>query len=136
MSLLIYCIAAVLFAFVLGRAKRSAKLFWALITSFGIGAIGAAIFSSCEDAKETTDVEKNALTSMNAGVQPATIQLMDILQAYIAQQELSSMGQEQSDRDSNIQSVSLTASSSKSNLDLQFVNLLNPEIPFEYFDTS
>ena len=68
MSLLIYCIVAVLLAFAIGRSKRSAKLFWLLITCFGIGAIGAAIFSSCEKVKKTDDVEKKAQISLDGKI--------------------------------------------------------------------
>ena len=134
MSLLIYCTIAVLTAFVIGRAKRSAKLFWLLLTCFGIGAISAAIFSSCEGVKETDDVEKKALTSMNAGVQKSAI-VADIAPVYIALFEQYSTTKKQSYRN-NIMTVSRAASSSDGNIGELFVNLLNPGLEFKYFDTS
>ena len=42
-NLLLYCIVAVVIAFVIARANRSDKLFWYLLIAFGVGAIGAAI---------------------------------------------------------------------------------------------
>jgi len=134
MSLLIYCIVAVLLAFAIGRSKRSAKLFWLLITCFGIGAIGAAIFSSCEKVKGTGDVEKKAFTSMNAGVQKSAI-VADIAPVYIALFEQPSMSQKQSYH-YDIIPVSHAASSSDITVRGNFVNLLNPGLVFKYFDTS
>ena len=122
MSLLIYCIVAVLLAFAIGRSKRSAKLFWLLITCFGIGAIGAAIFSSCEKVKGTDDVEKTAIVA-------------DIAPVYIALFEQPSMSQKQSYH-YDIIPVSHAASSSDITVRGNFVNLLNPGLVFKYFDTS
>lgn len=134
MSLLIYCIVAVLFAAIFGRAKRSAKLFWLLIASFCVGAIGAAIFTSCEDVKGTNDVEKKAFTSMNAGVQKSAI-VADIAPVYIALFEQASTSQKQSYH-YDIIPVSHAASSSDITVRGNFVNLLNPGLVFKYFDTS
>lgn len=75
MNLLLYCTIATAIAFAIGRANRSGKLFWALLTAFGIGAIGAAIYNGSHpvEKKKVTVVTKTMPESSLA----ATIQFSD-----------------------------------------------------------
>lgn len=74
MSLFMYCIIAVLIAFIMGRANRSIHLFWSLIIAFGIGAIGAAIFQKCTTSRSEKTNVVTVLTSENG--LPASIPLL------------------------------------------------------------
>lgn len=56
LSLLLYCIVAVIAAFVIARANRSDKLFWYLLIAFGVGAIGAAIVDGT--VSKSTEIAK------------------------------------------------------------------------------